>query len=108
MASDCGCARDDSMKAALYARARHKREAFRYHTSSCKRWSWDCHGNGSMNAQRSACCEKKSAAKYVDITVNMAGLMSMELPREWTQMDAEKLRNLTATLISQLAERDAR
>lgn len=32
----------------------------------------------------------------------------MELPREWAQMDAEKLRDLTATLISQLAERDAR
>jgi transposase len=31
----------------------------------------------------------------------------MELPREWTQMDAEKLRDLTATLIAQLAERDA-
>jgi transposase len=32
----------------------------------------------------------------------------MELPHEWAQMDAEKLRGLTATLISQLAERDAR
>lgn len=32
----------------------------------------------------------------------------MELPRELAQMDAEKLRNLTATLIAQLAERDAR
>jgi transposase len=30
----------------------------------------------------------------------------MELPREWAQMDAEKLRDLTATLITQLAERD--
>jgi transposase len=32
----------------------------------------------------------------------------MELPRELAQMDAERLRNLTATLIAQLAERDAR
>jgi len=32
----------------------------------------------------------------------------MELPRELAQMDAQKLRNLTATLIAQLAERDAR
>jgi transposase len=31
----------------------------------------------------------------------------MELPREWARMDAEKLRDLTATLIAQLAERDA-
>jgi hypothetical protein len=31
----------------------------------------------------------------------------MELPRELAQMDAEKLRNLAATLIAQLAERDA-
>ena len=31
----------------------------------------------------------------------------MELPRELTQMDADQLRNLTATLLSQLAERDA-
>ena len=31
----------------------------------------------------------------------------MELPREWTQMDAEELRDLTASLIAQLAERDA-
>jgi transposase len=32
----------------------------------------------------------------------------MELPRELAQMDAEKLRDLAATLLSQLAERDAR
>ena len=32
----------------------------------------------------------------------------MELPREWAQMDAEQLRDLAATLISQLAERDER
>jgi transposase len=31
----------------------------------------------------------------------------MELPREWAQMDAEKLRDLAATLIAQLTERDA-
>jgi transposase len=31
----------------------------------------------------------------------------MELPREWAQMDAEKLRDLTATLVTRLAERDA-
>jgi len=31
----------------------------------------------------------------------------MELPREWSQMDAEQLRDLTATLVTQLAERDA-
>jgi transposase len=30
----------------------------------------------------------------------------MELPREWAQMDAEKLRDLTATLITQLTERE--
>ena len=29
------------------------------------------------------------------------------MPREWAQMDAEKLRDLTATLFTQLAERDA-
>jgi len=32
----------------------------------------------------------------------------MELPRQWAQMNAEQLRDLAATLISQLAERDAR
>ena len=31
----------------------------------------------------------------------------MELPREWAQMDAEELRDLTATLIAQLTERDS-
>jgi hypothetical protein len=31
----------------------------------------------------------------------------MELPREWAQMDAQKLRDLAATLIAQLAEREA-
>ena len=31
----------------------------------------------------------------------------MELPREWARMDAEKLRDLAATLIAQLTERDA-
>jgi transposase len=31
----------------------------------------------------------------------------MELPRELTQMDAGQLRNLTSTLLAQLAERDA-
>ena len=31
----------------------------------------------------------------------------MELPREWAQMDAEELRDLTAALIAQLAEREA-
>jgi len=30
----------------------------------------------------------------------------MELPRQWAQMDAEELRDLAATLIAQLAERD--
>ena len=32
----------------------------------------------------------------------------MEAPLQWAQMNAEQLRDLTATLISQLAERDAR
>jgi transposase len=32
----------------------------------------------------------------------------MEAPRQWAQMNAEQLRDLAATLISQLAERDAR
>jgi transposase len=32
----------------------------------------------------------------------------MELPREWAQMDAQELRDLTATLFAQLAERNAR
>jgi transposase len=31
----------------------------------------------------------------------------MELPRQWAQMNAEELRGLTATLIAQLAEREA-
>jgi len=60
-----------------------------------------------MSVQKSACCEKKSAAKYVDIAINVAASKSMELPREWAQMDAQKLRDLAATLIAQLAEREA-
>ena len=31
----------------------------------------------------------------------------MELSRELTQMDADQLRNLTSTLLAELAERDA-
>jgi transposase len=64
-------------------------------------------GNDSMRARRYACCEKKSCAKYVDRIVNVAASKSMELPREWAQMDAEQLRDLTATLYGQLAEREA-
>jgi transposase len=37
----------------------------------------------------------------------MAASKSMELPRELAQMDAEKLRDLAAALVVQLAERDA-
>src|ERR1700678_3295826 len=36
----------------------------------------------------------------------MAGSTSMELSREITQMDAEELRGLTATLLAELASRD--
>ncbi len=32
----------------------------------------------------------------------------MESPRQWAQMNAQQLRDLAATLVSQLAERDAR
>jgi transposase len=32
----------------------------------------------------------------------------MELPREWAQMDAQQLRDLAASLVGQIAERDAR
>lgn len=32
----------------------------------------------------------------------------MELPRQWTQMNAEELRDLAATLVAQLTEREAR
>jgi transposase len=38
----------------------------------------------------------------------MAASKSMELPREWAQMDAEALRDLTATLISQLEQAHTR
>ena len=31
----------------------------------------------------------------------------MELPREWSQMDAQELRDLTTTLVAQLTEREA-
>lgn len=37
----------------------------------------------------------------------MARSKSMELPREWAQMDAGQLRDLTASLVAELAERDA-
>jgi transposase len=42
-----------------------------------------------------------------DKTEVVAGLKTMELSRELTQMDADQLRNLTSTLFAQLAERDA-
>jgi hypothetical protein len=50
---------------------------------------------------------KKSTGKYVDITANMAASRSMELSHRLAQMDAEELRNLTATLITQLSYREA-
>jgi hypothetical protein len=60
-----------------------------------------------MSARKSECCEKKNAHKYFEIAANMAASMSMELSRRLDKMNAEELRSLTATLIAQLAERDA-
>jgi hypothetical protein len=39
--------------------------------------------------------------------VNVAASKSMELPRQWARMNAEELRDLTATLAARLAEQDA-
>ena len=47
-------------------------------------------------------------AKCAEVTVNMAVSKSMEAPLQWAQMNAKQLRDLAATLSSQLAERDAR
>src|SRR6266705_6880799 len=60
-----------------------------------------------MSARRSACCNKKSSSRYVDITANVAASKSMESSRQLAQMDAAELRDLTAALIVQLAEREA-
>ena len=38
---------------------------------------------------------------------DVAASRSMELPREWSQMDAQELRDLTTTLVAQLTEREA-
>jgi hypothetical protein len=43
----------------------------------------------------------------VEKTEDVAASNSMELSRELTQMDADQLRNLTSTLLAELAERDA-
>jgi transposase len=59
-----------------------------------------------MSARRSACCKKKSAEKYVEITADMAASKSMELSRQLDKMNAAELRNLTATLLAELASRD--
>jgi transposase len=59
-----------------------------------------------MSARRSEYCEKKSAKKYVEIAANMAASKSMELSRQLDKMDAAELRNLTATLLAELASRD--
>jgi transposase len=59
-----------------------------------------------MSARRSACCEKKCAEKYVEITADMAASKSMELSRQLDKMDAAELRSLTATLLAELASRD--
>jgi transposase len=59
-----------------------------------------------MSDQRSELSKKKSAEKYVDIAANMAASKSMELSRKLAQMDADELRNLTTTLLAQLASRD--
>ena len=50
---------------------------------------------------------KKPRKSDVEIAANVAASKSMELSRELDQMDAEELRNLTATLLAQLTERDA-
>jgi transposase len=59
-----------------------------------------------MSDQRSELSKKKSAENYVDIAANMAASKSMELSRKLAQMDADELRNLTTTLLAQLASRD--
>jgi transposase len=51
--------------------------------------------------------KEKSAAQTVEISAVVAASKSMELSRELASMDAEALRNLTATLLAQLTERDA-
>ena len=61
-----------------------------------------------MSAQRSEFYSKKVTAKCAEVTANMAVSKSMEAPLQWAQMNAKQLRDLAATLISQLAERDAR
>ena len=61
-----------------------------------------------MSARRSEYCEKKAFRKSdVEISANMAVSKSMELSRQLDKMNAAELRNLTATLLAQLAERDA-
>ena len=88
--------------------------ACRSRMSNCRRSWWDCRGSGSMSARRSACCEKKVLRSMLMSLQDVAASRSMELPREWAQMDAEELRDLTATLIAaahraraQLNKRDA-
>src|SRR6202167_3662701 len=60
-----------------------------------------------MSVRKSACSEEKNAPQTVETSTDVAGSKSMELSRELAQMDAEALRNLTATLLAQLTERDA-
>jgi hypothetical protein len=60
-----------------------------------------------MSASRSGCCEKNGIGNYVDLTANKATSRSMEFSRRLAQIDAEELRNLTATPIAQLSEREA-
>ena len=44
--------------------------------------------------------------QYVEIAARYGSIESMELSRQLDKMDAAELRNLTATLLAELAERD--
>jgi transposase len=61
-----------------------------------------------MSAQGYEFYSEKVTAQCAKVTVNMAVSKSMEASLQWAQMNANQLRDLAATLSSQLAERDAR
>src|SRR6185437_8445284 len=71
--------------------------------SSCRPSWWGYRGSGWTSARGSAFYRSK---KPVTVTPDVAGSKSMELPREWAQMDAQQLRDLTTSLFEQLQQRD--
>ena len=48
-----------------------------------------------------------TSVSFMPIRIPFLGSCKRELSRELTQMDADQLRNLTSTLLAELAERDA-